>query len=38
LFSLLSGFGFLFVCGVPFTSMTQILPFVIFGVGLDDGK
>jgi predicted RND superfamily exporter protein len=22
--------------GVPFTSMTQILPFVIFGVGLDD--
>jgi len=34
--SLLSGFGFLFICGVPFTSMTQILPFVIFGIGLDD--
>ena len=26
----------MFVCGVPFTSMTQILPFVFFGVGLDD--
>jgi Niemann-Pick C1 protein len=26
----------LFDQGVPFTSMTQILPFVIFGVGLDD--
>uniref|UniRef100_A0A7S2YAG1 SSD domain-containing protein n=1 Tax=Entomoneis paludosa TaxID=265537 RepID=A0A7S2YAG1_9STRA len=33
LLSLLSGFGFLFICGVPFTSMTQILPFVIFGIG-----
>jgi len=36
LLSILSGFGFLFLCGVPFTSMTQILPFVIFGIGLDD--
>lgn len=36
LLSLLGGFGFMFVCGVPFTSMTQILPFVIFGIGLDD--
>lgn len=26
----------MFVCGVNFTSMTQILPFVFFGVGLDD--
>lgn len=34
--SLLCGFGFMFVCGVPLTSMTQILPFVIFGIGLDD--
>ncbi|KAL7558591.1 hypothetical protein ACA910_016211 [Epithemia clementina (nom. ined.)] len=36
LLSLLSGFGLLFMIGTPFTSMTQILPFVIFGVGLDD--
>ncbi|GAX11662.1 hypothetical protein FisN_7Lh023 [Fistulifera solaris] len=34
--SLLCGFGFMFVCEVPFTSMTQILPFIIFGIGLDD--
>lgn len=34
--SIVSGFGLLFICGVPFTSMTQILPFVIFGIGLDD--
>ena len=31
---------FLSIClslpGVPFTSMTQILPFIVFGVGLDD--
>ena len=36
LLSITSGYGLLFVCDVPFTSMTQILPFVIFGVGLDD--
>jgi len=31
--SIMSGFGLVFIFGVPFTSMTQILPFVIFGVG-----
>ena len=36
LLSMISGFGLLFMCGVPFTSMTQLLPFVIFGIGLDD--
>jgi Niemann-Pick C1 protein len=36
LLSLLSGFGLMFLIGVPFTSMTQILPFVLFGIGLDD--
>ena len=36
LLSLLSGFGLLFTIGTPFTSMTQLLPFVIFGIGLDD--
>lgn len=36
LLSLISGYGFMFLCGVPFTSMTQILPFIIFGIGLDD--
>ena len=36
LLSLLSGYGLLFIIGIAFTSMTQILPFVIFGIGLDD--
>lgn len=31
LLSLMSGYGFMFMCGVPLTSMAQILPFVIFG-------
>jgi len=31
--SLCSGFGLMFICGVPFTSMTQLLPFLVFGVG-----
>jgi len=35
-FSIMSGYGIAFIIGIPFTSMTQILPFVIFGVGLDD--
>lgn len=34
--SILSGYGLLFLCNIPLTSMTQILPFVIFGIGLDD--
>eukprot|EP00545_Synedropsis_sp_CCMP1620_P000302 CAMPEP_0119016022 /NCGR_PEP_ID=MMETSP1176-20130426/11775_1 /TAXON_ID=265551 /ORGANISM="Synedropsis recta cf, Strain CCMP1620" /LENGTH=917 /DNA_ID=CAMNT_0006969347 /DNA_START=47 /DNA_END=2800 /DNA_ORIENTATION=+ len=36
LLSIMAGYGLMFVCAVPFTSMTQILPFVFFGVGLDD--
>lgn len=36
LLSMMSSFGLMFIIGVPFTSMTQILPFVVFGVGLDD--
>lgn len=34
--SMLTAYGIVFIAGVPFTSMTQILPFVVFGVGLDD--
>jgi predicted RND superfamily exporter protein len=26
----------MFLCGVPFTSVAQLLPFVMFGIGLDD--
>jgi Niemann-Pick C1 protein len=36
LLSMVSSYGFMFLCGVPFTSVTQLLPFVMFGVGLDD--
>ena len=36
LFSIMSGFGLLFCIGISFTSMSQLLPFVIFGIGLDD--
>eukprot|EP00555_Chaetoceros_dichaeta_P003121 CAMPEP_0198248380 /NCGR_PEP_ID=MMETSP1447-20131203/135_1 /TAXON_ID=420782 /ORGANISM="Chaetoceros dichaeta, Strain CCMP1751" /LENGTH=170 /DNA_ID=CAMNT_0043932731 /DNA_START=121 /DNA_END=629 /DNA_ORIENTATION=+ len=32
----MAGYGLLFIIGVPFTSMTQILPFIMFGIGLDD--
>jgi len=31
---LMTGYGLMFVIGVPFTSTSQILPFVVFGVGL----
>jgi len=34
--SIMTGYGFMFICGVPFTSITQILPFIMFGIGLDD--
>ena len=34
--SLMTGYGLMFATGVPFTSMSQILPFVIFGVGYVD--
>eukprot|EP00934_Nitzschia_sp_Nitz4_P002728 Nitzschia sp. Nitz4//scaffold71_size96697//41966//44816//NITZ4_004693-RA/size96697-augustus-gene-0.144-mRNA-1//1//CDS//3329557241//2718//frame0 len=30
-----TGYGLLFIIGTPFTSMTQILPFIMFGIGLD---
>lgn len=31
LLSVMSGYGLMFIVGVPFTSMTQLLPFLIFG-------
>jgi Patched family len=31
--SLMSGYGLMFLIGVPFTSMSQMLPFIVFGVG-----
>lgn len=36
LLAIMTGYGFMFLIGVPFTSMTQILPFIMFGIGLDD--
>ncbi|CAB9516137.1 patched domain containing [Seminavis robusta] len=36
LLAVMTGYGFLFLLGVPFTMMTPILPFVMFGIGLDD--
>lgn len=36
LMSIMTGYGLLFCVGVPFTNMTQILPFVIFGIGLGE--
>jgi Niemann-Pick C1 protein len=36
LVSIMTGYGLLFIIGVPFTSMTQLIPFIIFGIGLDD--
>jgi len=34
--SMMTGFGILFIAGVPVTSMLVVLPFIIFGIGLDD--
>ena len=34
--SIMVGYGILFIVGVPFTSMTQVVPFIMFGIGLDD--
>lgn len=34
--SVISGYGFMWIVGVNFTSLSQILPFVMFGIGLDD--
>ena len=36
LLSIVSAYGLMFIVGVPFTSMTQLLPFILFGIGLDD--
>ncbi|CAB9522251.1 Pick C1-like protein 1 [Seminavis robusta] len=36
LLSLLTSFGLVFCIGIPYTNMTQVIPFVVFGVGLDD--
>jgi len=33
---LMNAFGIMFLFGVPFTQLTQVLPCVVFGVGLDD--
>ncbi len=35
LLSILTSFGLLFSVGVPFTNLTFMLPFIIFGIGLD---
>lgn len=34
--SIMTSFGLLFAVGVPFTNMTQIFPYVMVGVALDD--
>lgn len=34
--SLAMAHGLLFIIGIPFTNMNMMLPFVVFGVGLDD--
>ena len=31
-----AGFGLLFICGIPMTSIHGMLPFILVGVGLDD--
>ncbi|GAX11141.1 hypothetical protein FisN_9Hh232 [Fistulifera solaris] len=36
LLSMCFSYGLLFIFGVPFTSITQMLPFIIFGIGMDD--
>lgn len=34
--SIMTSFGLMFCIGIPFSVITQILPFIIFGIGLDD--
>ena len=34
--SIMTTFGLLFIIGVPFTTNTLMLPFLMFGIGLDD--
>ncbi|CAB9524076.1 Pick C1-like protein 1 [Seminavis robusta] len=36
LFSIFTSYGIFFLAGVPLTSATQIVVFVMFGIGLDD--
>ncbi|CAB9530727.1 Pick C1-like protein 1 [Seminavis robusta] len=36
LMAITASFGLLFCIGVPFTNLTPILPFIMFGVGLDN--
>jgi len=36
LLSIMTGYGLFFMIGIPLTSMTQLLPFIMFGIGLDD--
>mmetsp|Transcript_11132 Transcript_11132/g.17036 ORF Transcript_11132/g.17036 Transcript_11132/m.17036 type:complete len:181 (-) Transcript_11132:809-1351(-) len=31
-----TAYGLLFIVGVPVTAITQVLPFIAFGIGLDD--
>ncbi|CAB9500221.1 Pick C1-like protein 1 [Seminavis robusta] len=35
-FSILTGFGIMFIAGVPVSSMLLVLPFIIFGIAIDD--
>jgi Patched family len=35
LLAIMASFGLLFTIGVPFTSLTPLLPFILFGVGVD---
>jgi hypothetical protein len=34
--SISSGFGLALLLGIPFTTLTQVLPFILLGVGVDD--
>eukprot|EP00977_Amphora_coffeiformis_P002508 scaffold470_cov194-Amphora_coffeaeformis.AAC.1 len=36
LLAICAGYGLLFITGIPFSSVTQILIFVVFGIGVDD--
>jgi Niemann-Pick C1 protein len=36
LLAILTGYGLMFCAGVPFSSLTQIFPYVMVGIGLDD--
>jgi Niemann-Pick C1 protein len=33
---MVAGFGLLFICGVPMTTIHGMLPFILVGIGLDD--